>query len=68
MTSPEPYICTRCQVALASGIDHFCPEWGNADGSPTCECPDHETWCDDCQDSHHPPVSANYEVGYDDEF
>lgn len=59
--TPEPYICEPCREAIAASpegymIDHSCPEWGNADGSPVCECPDHNEWCEGCQDRHHPPV------------
>ena len=64
ISASEPYICQPCQEAIAAELpgfynDHSCNEWGNFDGSPTCECPYHQTWCDDCQIEHHPPVGYN---------
>jgi len=59
---PEPYICAECAAALAEDRIHSCAEWGRGidNNLPDCECPDHATWCPDCQIEHHPPVGVEY--------
>lgn len=70
----EAYICQPCKDAVAAEQpgaynDHSCAEWGRGvlTELPDCECPYNHTWCDFCQDEHHPPVSYDDWEGDDGE-